>query len=445
MESHFEQAPVVGLYLLRLCMVDAVPSTAEGTNVRLTDGRKTAPPTRLRQKLNIRKFCSLGLLVCLVFCACLLPVVREGRLREMISRLFPFGRGLVHSYWAPNVWALYLMLDRGVLAIMKVIEAKAGVRVLSNTQNVLSPTAGVTGATLTAVLPNVNPLAAVCATAVLYYPILKLCWSIAAVAHRRGAFEGMAASTMTATSCLYETCGKNGDETKSLLRRRNPLQHEPDTDASELQPTIEPAGHRLSPDRLIAATSGGDPYFITLLAMGSGVVFLTGWHVHEKAILTVTIPLGICVWKLQDPILVRSCFWLNTIANFSLLPLMHSKSASTVALKYAIFFASSVIGCACVLYHTRSRTSAPALSLQLTSWYSLVKLPLSESFLTAPHVASAGGDYTVSTEPLGLKQLSTSVKNRFQKVAILVANLYLPVGIVVVGGYDVLGGVHNVG
>ena len=61
------------------------------------------------------RFISLANTVILVFLVSLGPFLLMGQLPQLLSRLFPFTRGLNHAYWAPNAWALVTAADRVLL------------------------------------------------------------------------------------------------------------------------------------------------------------------------------------------------------------------------------------------------------------------------------------------------------------------------------------------
>lgn len=125
-------APAFFVYLLRGYMLPTMPTSASSVSAALDRTIK------------------LGSATLAPFIAGFLPFILDA-LREpstnvlyaIFARLFPFHRGLMHAYWAPNVWALYAALDRVLL--------RAHGRVLASTSR------GMVGDTVMGVLPNVSP------------------------------------------------------------------------------------------------------------------------------------------------------------------------------------------------------------------------------------------------------------------------------------------------
>lgn len=104
---------------------------------------------------------TLGTITLLPFGFSLLPLLASGLtdqapagpigiVKQMVSRLFPFSRGLNHAYWAANFWALYTFADRVLIKLVGTLhlgqESDASV----------SASRGIIGDTIFGVLPQIT-------------------------------------------------------------------------------------------------------------------------------------------------------------------------------------------------------------------------------------------------------------------------------------------------
>ena len=70
----------------------------------------------IQLKFSISRLACLAFVTLASFLGPFVPFLIQndpaGQILQIMARLFPFGRGLVHDYWAGNLWALYLFIGK---------------------------------------------------------------------------------------------------------------------------------------------------------------------------------------------------------------------------------------------------------------------------------------------------------------------------------------------
>lgn len=231
--------------------------------------------------ISVTRLVLLGLSVLVNVTAAMAPFILTENFSNVISRLFPFKRGLCHAYWAPNLWAVYNVVDKGLVVL--------GRRLGLSITEVGSMTGGLVQDIHHSVLPNISPLITIGLTIALWLPALVKLWS----------------------------------------------------------------------------SPGNIPQFIRCLALCGWTSFLCGWHVHEKAILIVILPMTLlaCINRVD----ARYFLILATVGHLSLLPLLFT---GPELLSKLLLLASYSLVLAITLY----RHSAPLSPLEAV--YLLASVPL---------------------------------------------------------------------
>ncbi|KAF9646765.1 glucosyltransferase [Thelephora ganbajun] len=206
------------------------------------------------------RFLTLANAVILVFLLSIGPFALMGQLPQLLSRLFPFTRGLNHAYWASNAWALVTALDRVLLKLT----GKTGFDLLINEAGVASSSRGLVGDTVFAVIPNIQPFHTFAITlSVLMVFMVKL-W---------------------------------------------------------VTPTYKS--------------------FLAALTLCGYTSYMFGWHVHEKAILLVLVPLSLLA--AENHAYFRTYLIASVAGIYSLFPLLFTPAESLIKLIYSLVWAIIVL------------------------------------------------------------------------------------------------------
>ncbi|XP_075234223.1 ALG6/ALG8 family glucosyltransferase xit isoform X2 [Lycorma delicatula] len=246
-------APAYFIYYLRnYCFTRAVPGE----------------PLQLNS-FSVVRLVKLSIIVLSVFIISFGPFIACGQVQQVLSRLFPFKRGLCHAYWAPNFWALYNTADK----ILVTMSRLGGLNV---TVPVASMTGGLVQEFQHSVLPVVSPRTTLVCTLLSILPCLVKLWKCPG----------------------------------------NPL------------------------------------HFMRSLIICASGAFMFGWHVHEKAILMVIIPLSVMavVWRKEAEIYLM----MSTVGHYSLFPLLFTPFEQIIKVCYLLLEIYSFTG-PCFSYGQNSK------------------------------------------------------------------------------------------
>nr|CAG4644824.1 EOG090X06YP [Leptodora kindtii] len=201
--------------------------------------------------IHWKRLAKLALIVITIFTLSFGPFV--GQFVQVISRLFPFKRGLCHAYWAPNFWAIYNVADK----MLVLIGEKLG---LLDRISSASMTGGLVQEFHHDVLPSIGPLTTLVCTLLAFIPAVVI-----------------------------------------LLKRPN-------------QPW----------------------YFVRAVILCAFASFLFGWHVHEKAILLIIIPLTLFATTSASD--CRLYLLLSVIGHTSLFPLLFTSFENVIKVIAVLLF-----------------------------------------------------------------------------------------------------------
>ncbi|KAH8118583.1 glycosyltransferase family 57 protein [Phellopilus nigrolimitatus] len=205
--------------------------------------------------LLFARFLSLANVVIAVFVVSIGPFLLMGQLPQLLSRLFPFKRGLNHAYWAPNAWALVTALDRVLLEYVK----RSGADIALKSDGVASTSRGLVGDTFFAVLPNVKPVHTFVITIAFQSIFMVKLWKT---------------PTYKSFLCALTLCGY--------------------------------------------------------------VSYMFGWHVHEKAVLLVLVPLSLLA--AESHVLFRTFVIASVSGIYSLFPLLFTPAETPVKIIYSLLW-----------------------------------------------------------------------------------------------------------